>query len=85
MLKVGLTGNYFSGIDDISNTYKKLKIPVFEVDLIIKFMLYNNQDTIEKIREEFAQTPHYGLVVKWISFLTTDQTFGVRIPTSPPL
>ena len=54
MLKVGLTGNYFSGIDDISNTYKKLKIPVFEVDLIIKFMLYNNQDTIEKIREEFG-------------------------------
>ena len=36
-------------------------------------------------RGSFAQTPHYGLVVKWISFLTTDQTFGVRIPTSPPL
>ena len=54
MLKVGLTGNYFSGIEEISNIYKKLRIPVFEVDLIIKFMLYNNQDTIKKIRQEFG-------------------------------
>ena len=54
MLKVGLTGSYFSGIDEVSNIYQQLNVPVFEADLIIKFMLFNNQDTIKKIRQEFG-------------------------------
>ena len=28
MFKVGLTGNYFSGLDEVSNSFKKLKIPI---------------------------------------------------------
>ena len=54
MLKVGLTGNYLSGLEEVSDIYKKMNIPVFEADLIIKFMLFNNFETIEKIRKEFG-------------------------------
>jgi dephospho-CoA kinase len=56
MLKVGLTGNYCSGLDIIGNIFKKCKIPVFESDLIIKFMFYNNSETIKKIHKEFGKS-----------------------------
>jgi len=56
MLKVGLTGNYCSGLDSIGNIFKKSKIPVFESDLIIKFMFYNNSETIKKIHKEFGKS-----------------------------
>lgn len=55
MLKVGLTGNYFTGLDDVTSKFKEDKIPVFEVDLIIKFLFYNNSQTIKKIQKQFGK------------------------------
>lgn len=56
MIKVGLTGNLMSGIDEISQYYVSSGIPVFEADLIFRFFLYNNSDTIIKIRKEFGNS-----------------------------
>lgn len=56
MLKVGLTGNYMSGLDEVSEIYKNWGIPVFEADLIIKFLLFNNSETIIKVKNQFTST-----------------------------
>jgi dephospho-CoA kinase len=55
MLKVGLTGNYFSGLDEVSHKCGLLQMPVFEADLILRFLFYNNSDTITKIRNQFGK------------------------------
>jgi dephospho-CoA kinase len=56
MFKVGLTGNYFSGLEDVAEVFKRFNIPVFEADLIVRFFLYNNSETITKIKNEFGKS-----------------------------
>ena len=56
MLKIGLTGNYCSGFEEVGNIYRAMKVPVFDADLIIKFMFYNNSVTIDKILSEFGKS-----------------------------
>lgn len=56
MLKIGLTGNYFSGFEKVGNVYRNMGVPIFDADLIIKFMFYNNSITIDKIRAEFGKS-----------------------------
>ena len=56
MLKIGLTGNYYSGIEDIVAIFKRYKIPVFDADLLIKYLLYNNNDTIMRIKSTFGNS-----------------------------
>ncbi len=54
-LKIGLTGNYLSGINDITASFKRYGIPVYDCDLMIKYLLYNSQEHIEKVRELFGE------------------------------
>ena len=49
-IKVGLTGNYLSGLDYVVSIFKRYKIPVFDCDIMIKYLLYNSEEHIEKIR-----------------------------------
>ena len=42
MIKIGLTGNRYSGKDTISNLFKKISIPVFDADVILKFLINHN-------------------------------------------
>jgi len=68
MLKVGLTGNYCSGVDEIAEIYKNLQIPIFEVDLIIKFMFYNNSESIKKIQKEFGKIVFTNNILDMVAF-----------------
>jgi dephospho-CoA kinase len=52
MIKIGLTGTRFSGKDEICNYFKKIGIPIFDVDTIIKFILTYNWELKSKIRKE---------------------------------
>lgn len=56
MFKVGLTGNYFSGLDEVANIFKKYNIPVFEADLIVRFLFYGNSESITKIKDYFGKS-----------------------------
>jgi dephospho-CoA kinase len=51
MYKVGLTGSYFPGLNEVAEEYNKLNIPLFDADLIFRFLIYNNSETIGKIRK----------------------------------
>ena len=54
-IKVGLTGNYLSGLDYVVSIFKRYKIPVFDCDIMIKYLLYNSEEHIEKIRDIFGE------------------------------
>jgi len=49
MIKIGLTGNRYSGKDTISNLFKKISIPVFDADVILKFLINHNFELNHKI------------------------------------
>ena len=54
MLKVGLTGNYFVGIEDVVAIFRRYEIPLFDADLVIKWMLFNSSEHIDRIRSTFG-------------------------------
>ena len=53
-IRVGITGNRFSGKTKVSNYFKKLYIPVFDADLVIKFILKYNYEIIGVIEKELG-------------------------------
>lgn len=54
MVKIGLSGNKFAGKSTICNLFRKIGIPVFEADVILKFIISNDLDTICKIKEKLG-------------------------------
>jgi len=44
MIKVGLSGNRYSGKSEICDIFRKLTIPVFEADTVLKFII--NHDAV---------------------------------------
>lgn len=50
MIKVGLTGTRFSGKDNALTYFKKIGIPVFDADTVIKFILNYNWEIVEEIK-----------------------------------
>lgn len=55
MLKVGLTGNFYSGYDNAANLFEHHNVPVFDADLVLKFMINYSEKVIKKIKGEFGQ------------------------------
>jgi dephospho-CoA kinase len=50
MIKVGLTGTRFSGKDNAVSYFKKIGIPIFDADTVIKFILNYNWEIVEDIK-----------------------------------
>ena len=49
MLKVGLTGSRYSGKSTISDLFRKIKVPVFDSDVILKYILRYDYKVINEI------------------------------------
>ena len=54
MIKVGLTGNRYSGKDIASNLFKKIGIPVFDADIMLKFLIQHNFEIQHNIRQSLG-------------------------------
>lgn len=69
-MKVGLTGNYMSGVESpyLSKIYSNIGIPIFDADLMVKFLLFNNSETIIKIRKQFGNHVFTNLQVDLCKF-----------------
>lgn len=65
MIKLGLSGNMYSGLDQVAKIFKSISIPVFDADVIVKFLLHYNFEISHNIR--------IGLGSKY--FLSTDLDF----------
>jgi dephospho-CoA kinase len=52
MIKVGLSGNRYSGTDEICSIFRQYSIPVFEVDTILKFIINHDITVSSDIRSK---------------------------------
>ena len=62
MIKIALTGNYYSGQDEVVNVFKKLNVKVFDADLLLRYFINFSPKHIKKIQNEFG-TDSYNLGV----------------------
>ena len=63
MIKVGLTGNFHSGQNQVSEILEKLDVPVFDADLILKYLINYSKPHNQKIDQEFGEyTYRMGLL-----------------------
>lgn len=63
MIKVGLTGNFHSGHREIVDYFYESGTPVFDADLIVKYLLNHKYETIQKIKSNFGDNSYsYGLL-----------------------
>jgi dephospho-CoA kinase len=57
MIKVGLSGNRYSGKDRVSTLFEQISIPVFQADIVAKFILMYNyelqNDIMNKVGYEY--------------------------------
>jgi len=55
MIKVGLSGNRYSGKDEVCDIFRKLTIPVFEADTVLKFIINHdaavNSQIMSKLKD----------------------------------
>ena len=56
MLKVGLTGNYYSGHNEVADIFEENGMPVFDADLILKFLLNYSPKHIKEIKNKFGES-----------------------------
>ncbi len=49
MIRIGLTGSRYSGKDTIGKLFRQIKVPVFNADVILKFILKYEFEIIDKI------------------------------------
>lgn len=61
MIKVGLTGNRYSGKDRIARLFEQISIPVFHADIVLKFILQYNLDIDKQIKIELGQSVYNSL------------------------
>jgi dephospho-CoA kinase len=56
MYKVGLTGNLCSGYEDVAIQFQKLGVPVFDADIVSKFMIHYDEFISREIRIQFGES-----------------------------
>jgi dephospho-CoA kinase len=83
MIKVGLTGNFGSGHQDIVNHFYKSGTPVFDADLLLKFFINHKKDTKHKIKEAFGPNTYAYGTLNILKF-DTDKKFSKLINVITP-
>lgn len=51
MIKVGLSGNRFSGKKSTSKLFKQIGVPVFDADVVLKFIIHHNLSVIDELKK----------------------------------
>jgi dephospho-CoA kinase len=64
MIKVGLSGNRYSGKDEICSIFRKLTIPVFEADVVLKFIINHDMAVTDQIRRELPHVYNNSLYIE---------------------
>jgi len=73
MLKIGLTGNFYSGYNEVGDLFEELGMPVFDADLIIKYMLNYSSEYMNKIKFAFGENIYYAGLLDLKKFDTNDK------------
>ena len=60
MIKVGLSGNRYSGKSRVANLFKQIGIPVFDADTVLRFILNYNWELLAEIKHELGSEIFQG-------------------------
>lgn len=52
MIRIGLSGTRFSGKNEVATLFKNISIPVFDADLLVRFILSHEYNILAQIRDE---------------------------------
>jgi dephospho-CoA kinase len=58
MIKVGLTGNYYSGQNEVAKILNSLNVKVFDADLLLKYLLNYSKEHILRIKSTFGENSY---------------------------
>lgn len=76
MLKIGLTGNRYSGKDTVAKLFKQMLVPVFEADVVVKFIVSQNEEVKEKMRLRFGDRAYDEREIFVGGIIKTDADFN---------
>jgi dephospho-CoA kinase len=76
VLRIGLSGNRFSGKDTIGKHFEKISIPVFYADIVLKYIIKYSLTVDRKIKAEF---PTHDIFPKLIDTFTNTEKFDKLI------
>lgn len=65
MIKVGLSGNRFSGKTEVCNMFRRLSIPVFDADVVLRFIIHHDMSVNKQIRDKLSEL--YGTSGNYVS------------------
>jgi dephospho-CoA kinase len=54
MITLGLSGSRYSGKDTVAHVFRRIGVPIFEADLILKFILNHNHELLGEVRRELG-------------------------------
>jgi dephospho-CoA kinase len=54
MFKIGLSGNRFSGKNEVCKIFEEMSIPVFDADLVVRFILLYEWNILAKVRDSIG-------------------------------
>lgn len=60
MKKIGITGSLYSGVDKVCDEFNRNGVPVFDADVILKFLLNWDVDIINDIKIKFGRDVYQG-------------------------
>jgi len=72
MLKIGLTGNYYSGQNEVSEIFEKLSVKVFDADLILKYLINFSETHVEKIKDTLGDKVYQMGLLNMNKFRTNE-------------
>jgi dephospho-CoA kinase len=75
MYKVGLTGNHFSGQDEVAKIFEDFDVPVFDANIITKFLINFSPKHISLIKNNFGNDI-YKVGLLDLNQFTTNQHFN---------
>lgn len=84
MIKVGLSGTRFSGKNKVADVFSKIGIPVFDADLVIRFILTNEYKVIGSIRDKIGHK-YFRFGVLNIEKVKEDRKFDEVLNIVEPL
>lgn len=76
MFKIGLSGNRFSGKDTISKLFREISIPVFDADVIVKFILNYNYEIFDDIKKSIGDKYMNKDYTINLNLINKDNKFG---------
>jgi dephospho-CoA kinase len=76
MIRIGLSGNRFSGKDKICSIFRDLSIPIFDADVIVKFMLSHDYQILNRIKSEIGDRYFDNDNALKSNMLERDRLFG---------